>query len=140
MSGIIVDSIGVGFDVLVVFDVEFGVVVVEFGAVGCGAVMMEQAREPSGYVYSNLVSPGSPHFPSQEPPLPQHVTLPVLVRPHFGHTKGTKDVLYVINIVSDCTVDRGVWREVSYLTQGLHKLVNRTINQPEPQLRMDDQS
>ena len=78
----IVDFIVVGFG-------DVGVGVVDFSVVGRGASIPEQAFSPSLRVCSNLVSPLRPHFPSQDPPLPQHVGTPLLLRPHLGHAMCT---------------------------------------------------
>ena len=69
----------VGFEVVVIVDVGFSVG-------DCGFAIVEQAFSPSLQVCSNLVSPGCPHFPRQDPPLPQQVSAPLLPRPHLGHT------------------------------------------------------
>ena len=64
-----------------------GLEVVEFFAVGCGVAMAEQAFTPSLHVWSNALSPGCPQFPRQDPPGPQQVSVPSLLRPHLGHSE-----------------------------------------------------
>lgn len=44
---------------------------------------LAQVLKPSDQVYS--LSPGSPHFPSQEPPFPQQVGFLFLFLPHMRH-------------------------------------------------------
>ena len=48
-------------------------------------VRITQARMPSLHVCSNLASPGRPHLPRQDPPLPQQVSCPLLSYPHVPH-------------------------------------------------------
>ena len=50
-----------------------------------GVVGRAQAISPWGHVYLNSAFPGGPHLPCQDPPFPQQVMSPLLVRPHLGH-------------------------------------------------------
>ena len=71
-------------------------IVVGWGvAVGSGDAIAEQAFSPSSHVCSNLVSPGCPHFPRQEPPLPQQVSPPLAPRPHLGHAEDRKIIFSI---------------------------------------------
>ena len=67
-------------------------------SVGTGVVAVaEQAFMPSLHEYFLL--PGDPQCPFQDPPLPQQVTCPLLVRPHFGHsTKTRRSFVFVDNM------------------------------------------
>ena len=50
--------------------------------------LLLQAWVPSNHVWSNLESPGLPHFPNQEPPPKQQLRLPdSLFIPQSGHTR-----------------------------------------------------
>ena len=67
--------------------VVIGLLVVGFSVVDCGFPIVEHALTPSLHVCSNVLSPGAPHFPRQDPPGPQQVSAPMPLRPHLGHTK-----------------------------------------------------
>ena len=47
----------------------------------------EQAASPWPHVCSNFVLSGVPHFPCQDPPLPQQLASPFFIRPHIGHAE-----------------------------------------------------
>ena len=54
---------------------------------GCGVVSAEQVFSPSLHVCLTFGSSADPQFPNHDPPLPQQVTNPLLVRPHKGHAE-----------------------------------------------------
>ena len=57
----------------------------DFFVVDFDAVFLQTVK-PSCQVCSNLASPGAPHLPRHDPPLPQHVG-PALVSAHLGHSE-----------------------------------------------------
>ena len=77
---VVAELVDLGFSVVVGFGV-----VVDFGVVACGVTIVVQAFTPSLHVCLNFVSPGCPHSPRQDPPGPQQVSIPMLLRPHLGH-------------------------------------------------------
>ena len=61
------------------------------------AVFVVQAFNPSPHVWTNLMSPGRPHLPCQDPPLPQQVG-PDLLGTHL--TQSGNQIVFITKIIS----------------------------------------
>ena len=77
-----------------------------FAALDVLPSVFAQTLKPSSQVCSNFVSPGRPHLPRHDPPLPQQVA-PALLGTHFAHSESVMGI-----VVSSALVEQNTTQDV----------------------------